>query len=761
MGNPISTSTDKISFIGYHKPALHSGKIPLNSTVDFTLKGNGHKESYSDDLHLFVAGPRFIFSPAEIHSVFPPRDALGEFDNVLPHIELNVNNLPWQRFSGHSEDKTPWLGLILLQEDEWTNEDLIKTEKLKWKGYQKLINDDGRSDTQKLVSEITDHASEGEKELPEIKVLKIKKTFAEQIIATPEELQNLTHIRVGHNQQGNEIERSIVVCGRMPRTGARAEVHLISLEKRFDKDGKFIFPKEATDADKIPFVSIHSWQFACPDGEQFKVSDKAISRLSEPLKSKVAGQFPEGEPRDVLYRGKPGFVGQFSDFTDEEKVKLVNTCHIQSETFKGLMDALEFKWLHIPTPDKLTTEENESKKAAKKQFEAGSLPIAHGLRQGGKTVSWYRGPLIADQNIRGNIEEKLLKKLPIRSSDHLLAYDPATKMLDISYASAWELGRLITVSNSVVSQQIAQWKTSHARDLALVEQNLVFSHIPFTDSAFLHEQGGLLEQKLQQYFTDLSLLKTVPFQYLIPHESYLPDESMRFFYVDPLWVECLLDGAFSIGRTTQLDQDQERDNQGALMFPHKSQRPTMTGILLRSDLVSGWSSLMVEAYKGKTTTPKNEQLKEMTKVKNLRFERLGPSLLIVIFEGEIDVLTLHLPPESLHFGFNRPIEGHEGYFKELKKLKDGTEIKVDGTGNVVDEHQSDGKNVYIDLSFNENTKDLRIINTVDFKTKINNEIDVLNGKLPGSEKLLKCTHSGHLAIELIEGVPMLKVNVKN
>src|SRR6185503_15442254 len=51
---------------------------------------------------------------------------------------------------------------------------------------------------------------------------------------------------------------------------------------------------------------------------------------------------------------------------------------------------------------------------------------------------------------------------------------------------------------------------------------------------------------LVEWIARLVLLYPVPFHYLIPHQSLLPPESLRFFHLDDNWVDALVDGAFSI-----------------------------------------------------------------------------------------------------------------------------------------------------------------------------------------------------------------------
>jgi len=722
-------AADTIRFEGYHLPGLQAGVEKLQLTLDLSLPAIGpadHHDSFvSPELTVLISGPRFIFSPAEIYAVFPPRDSFGEWDNVLPHVELTPSTLPWQRPSGADDRSVPWLALILLQEEEWNDPTKVVAEKMAWEDLRKEVGPE-------LEQEATDHPPEKGQRFPPVQALRIEQTFLQQIMPTADDMRWLTHVRVGHDSDGQDVERAIVVCNRMPRKGARAAAHLISLEQRLTRDGSSKF-RTASDG-KVLLLSIHAWEFTCPADEEFKVSDKALGRLDEPLKGQAAQQFPTGEARDVLYRGRDAFVAALEGkgFSKEaDKDALVNACHVQSETFKGLMDALDCGWLHAPP-------EAQSNKL----FELGSVPVAHGLRNGGKTASWYHGPLIADKNLDADIETALMQTLPVRHADQLLLYNETTRMLDASYAAAWELGRLLAISEPRISQQIAQWKTSHAREAGLVEQNMWFSHIPFTDSQFVHRAGGLLEKKLQAYFADLGRLLGVPFQYLVPHESLLPDESLRFFYVDHLWVECLLDGAFSIGRTTRFDLARERGAQGQLKFPHQQARPAMSGVILRSDLVSGWPSLMVEGYA-------SANLSESSRLELLRYERLGPSVAIAIFGGELQAFTLHLPPESLHFGFSRDASDESGYVKEVKDLADGNELLTqDGRA----------RTTVVNFGWRPGAEALRI-----FVPK--RMVDNINSRLDGEAKqegrpFDRVTHAGHLAIQLLEGVPRLQVNVK-
>ena len=165
-----------------------------------------------------------------------------------------------------------------------------------------------------------------------------------------------------------------------------------------------------------------------------------------------------------------------------------------------------------------------------------------------------------------------------------------------------------------------------------------------------------LPDNVAAWFDSLSLLQGIPFNYLVPDERMLPQESLRFFWLDNLWVDCLLDGAFSIGRVTASDyrQDEQRDD-GANAYEK------VTGFLLRSDVVSGWPGLLVDAFNQIDRAVSGNQLKL------LRMERLSRNVLICLFEGEAKRVEIHQKPEALHFGFDKAEAGdYRNFYKTLR-----------------------------------------------------------------------------------------------
>ena len=185
---------------------------------------------------------------------------------------------------------------------------------------------------------------------------------------------------------------------------------------------------------------------------------------------------------------------------------------------------------------------------AETYFKRGCVPLPHALRQGDQTISWYHGPLTPGRNKSRGIE------LPIRSADQLVRYNEDAGMLDVSYAVAWELGRLLTLQKTGVAVDLFNWKRAHAHEEQLRMAEKFLAHLPYEKPKTDLE----LPQTVTKWFADLALLHGIPFSYLVPDERMLPLESIRFFWVDWRWIECLLDGAFSVGRAMLVDHQRDR-----------------------------------------------------------------------------------------------------------------------------------------------------------------------------------------------------------
>jgi len=130
--------------------------------------------------------------------------------------------------------------------------------------------------------------------------------------------------------------------------------------------------------------------------------------------------------------------------------------------------------------------------------------------------------------------------------------------------------------------------------------------IPFND---INVPNNTDWQLVQSWILDNMFLKNIPAHYLLPDPSYLPPETIRFFYIDNNWMDAFIDGALSIGNHLNRADDVVRqsfkrnlnryfettlhDKKGSPLNYHP-QIPCF-GFLLRSAVVKAFPDLQIRA----------------------------------------------------------------------------------------------------------------------------------------------------------------------
>ena len=82
-----------------------------------------------------------------------------------------------------------------------------------------------------------------------------------------------------------------------------------------------------------------------------------------------------------------------------------------------------------------------------KAIAGGYTAVGYRTRWGEETAGWYRGP-VQPVGLAGNPQPAF------SASSSALLFDPAAGMFDLSYAAAWEIGRLLTLANGPVTQSL-------------------------------------------------------------------------------------------------------------------------------------------------------------------------------------------------------------------------------------------------------------------------------------------------------------------
>lgn len=162
-----------------------------------------------------------------------------------------------------------------------------------------------------------------------------------------------------------------------------------------------------------------------------------------------------------------------------------------------------------------------------------------------------------------------------------------------------------------------------------------------------------------EWLARLRLMHGVPFANLVTHDEFLPQESIRFFYLNRNWTDRAVEGALSVGTITTRDRAMLRRVYDKLRDTVDSEErkvaaseravarklgagEVITGFVLRSRAVSGWPGMHVRA--------KRRSGNNLNEIQLLRVERLSPAVLLVLMDGVPDRVELEEPRQGVQFG---------------------------------------------------------------------------------------------------------------
>tara|TARA_R110002167_G_scaffold281830_2_gene487115 strand:+ start:1317 stop:2822 length:1506 start_codon:yes stop_codon:yes gene_type:complete len=463
-----SVLTETAKFIQHKLPGLDPGEYAIEVSHKFSGPKVGEGDSGLDTttplLYKFaVKGPRFKLDPNSIHSVFPPKNVRGEFLNVLPHITLNKEKLPWIRVpvapdnnvfiapfavgqDSYDLDVPSWMAVLLLTEDDFIGSDLKMTvtsntvQNLFPGANPTFISPMSKIPQADLMPWETLDESCQTIDIPIGVFNGIAPSLADLFMIANVREVNMKNKPIKPDVDICEVgSYSVVIGNRMPMKDKRHLAVLVSLEHMQDYlpdwDGK-----PATQGTGITFARLpvfHSWNFVS-SGDTFK-----FDHLLESLNGRIvepASQTPEALPN--AYLRKYPIAG-------------------------------------APLPSG----------AAKQALKMGYVPLKHLTRNGQTTASWYRSPFMpfAFQGDARAIAFRNSAGAPqIYDADALLRLNPNTGLFDTSYAAAWQLGRLLALQDQSFSLALYQWKKQMTIQLiSIIEDSVLkntFSEILAIDS---------------------------------------------------------------------------------------------------------------------------------------------------------------------------------------------------------------------------------------------------------------------------------------
>lgn len=688
-------STGQLRFIRRWLPPLEGGDYEVKVSHRINI---GEVPTFSNSQTFSVQAPRFRLDASDIHSVFPAENSQGKHDLKLPHIVFNKRTLPWEHSIKNQEgddQHSPWLALLILDQEDFAD-DAPHGKPAELQNAVRIKNKDDQ--TNGLKPSISD-LFYGQQENDIVTVIRVNADTFTRIMPTPEEASLLVHARevfMGHKEIFDHDHPgcfSVLVANRFPCNPMEHPVsqyaHVISLEGVFD----LLDAAKKEPTGTVSLVSLYHWSFTClPDhGESF-------SRFMKGLRPPEASPEASPEANDSLLRLPSNL---YASNSNENVNRLLIDGFLPISCHKKTGDQ-DICWFRGPlSPVKI-----EAQSAANQQdFLTGAdqakfFDASTGLYNISYSVAWQTGRLLALSN-----RDFAISLLDWRKKfNHLLAQLAHLENQQITTAV---LGNQEGEVKSLLHHQLVS-KTFLEFLLSDFVQHLQADQPPSSPNASqesgspavvsegdapaaaLTDQlkellnGGngvqlLYEMEWQdaieigEYLARASLLYDLPFECLIPDPRLLPPESIRFFYVDPNWIRCMIDGAMSLGVHSSKDSSHYNQSQGILRElvsqlslayrqkllrsqpvsssadelaePDELAETNVCGFLLRSEVLTQFPGLEFKAYR-----PSSEQSSPDILCPALRIDRLSPTVLLCLFPTTPSRIEILEPSEGMCFG---------------------------------------------------------------------------------------------------------------
>lgn len=551
---------EQLVFIDECLPQLMAGEYSITADLHVEAEGADKAGFGKAVKNVWVGAPRFTLEDAAVYTMYPPKDASGYFEATLPQIVFNRRTLPWERTidgalhsitafkldnasvePGTAFGHAPWMALLLFSEVEMSGNGNAADAVVRGR---KSLKDPG---TDVFVPEL--NAAEIKGQGPELApwedinneydVIDIPLGLFKKVVPAKADLPYLAHVR-----------------------------------------------KTAVDAGKESAAIADNGYFATLIGNRL------------PVRPDSGADGVRNSVFLVSLEGYHGFFKKPEKYIEDKGKGKVRLVILQSWSFtiapgNNFRECCE--GLHV-SPFKMNYPE-KTDESLKKAYDYGYALLPHITRNGAHTYSWYRGPF------NPNFLPASAATTIYKTADAALRFDAATGLADVSYAAAWQLGRLLALKDKTFSTALYQWKLQGKRKVAGVaakqqasgmlpaglgiaiagndtleetmkgflakrynmESGFDITPLPFSNKAAdtleqLDEVAGRADivpdipAAVTGWLGRLFLLEGVPVNYLIPHEDYLirregnstAREALGTFYIDYDWIEALLGGALSI-----------------------------------------------------------------------------------------------------------------------------------------------------------------------------------------------------------------------
>lgn len=480
------------------KPPVTAGRYQLHATQP----GSGIEvEAY--DGQVYVSSPRYVMPPDQILSTYPPAMSEGDVGGRLPQIALKRRTLPWERRPDPARPRdeqppVPWLALVVIAEGEGA------------------VSPEPRPIAECITPGAPPLPDPTDVDSATGFYLSVTQTVVDKVFPTIEDLPLLVHVRevdVRDTELGagdDDGFLAVVLANRLPIAVAQPDGRggttsqpvkylacLVNLEGQLDAlpttqvtDDELQLVAAVQDLRLLAYQSAgHSDQLVMGTGvglaatkapagalgggaarqprQVAAVAPSAVASTWEtPTEPSVAQLAALRGSDSVRFEMASGFAVGFEQFILEKTYRFPVLAHwsftsVNEGDFRSLAQALDVGLIgtQFGTVLKATGEQpNEPRPTdpprppVPEVAATGHVALPQTTRRGDPASAWFRGPLTPHPT-----ERDAATTPPAHTSDELRAFTPDGRE-DVSHAAAFEIGRLLALSQPSLVSALTRWR---------------------------------------------------------------------------------------------------------------------------------------------------------------------------------------------------------------------------------------------------------------------------------------------------------------
>ncbi|KAF5582642.1 Tol [Fusarium pseudoanthophilum] len=660
-------------FSSYYVPSLNAGKhtatLPDGRNGDPNLIAEDppkprQRKTVNLRQQQHLLAPQYSLPEDAVMSVFPTPGHTAQ-SLTLPHIVLKNPNCPWERdvvdkdaHDADSLNSVPWLALVVFTAEELALDANERSD------YLGIGSTEDPTETLGFTLNVKDATAEGKVPRPSGRGVFIAKPDDEpmakrssdtmNLITFPAALFHKLFVRTSEDKNGNQVSKGDVKMFRF-----------LSHVRTVAADG--MLSTAETDGEPATFaINISS-----------RIAPQTVTTPTTLYAHLISLQGVHGCTPPDLSAGSKARVVMTSLYSWSYTSLPPDTSSVV-HTFENLGKGLSV--LHTDRKAAIVTDKTEMEKLVAKRLEEGFTLTRYRTVTGEVTSGLLRGPLVPVK-VRHPRQSGMTFQTNFGTDLNIL--DADLGLMDLSYSTAWQVGRTLAQGDSTFATALARLRgdlskealskskqgvhmtPGASRDTVLSEAAKAISRLQGMNEQFASPSSSpsstnrwrrgepsdtpVSYQSIStnpDYFTvqscilDKLHLAYIPAHYLITDTSHVPPETLRFFHVDENWTEALIDGALSLAnqstsedyvRSAIKKQLQDYINTPIEGLGYCQQMPKY-GFIMRSEILVQFPDLAVSPEFAKGANPRGEEDKIKPQAPILVQRRLASDMMLVLFD---------------------------------------------------------------------------------------------------------------------------------